>query len=359
MGKITLAHTISEKRRHCKMKSIVTNSITKIYPGGNRAVNSLSLSLEQGEVYGFLGPNGAGKTTTVKLLTGMLSSSEGNCEVMGLDPSVEPEKVHAISGVVTEHSQMYDNLTGLENLLFYGSLFGLERSSAQTRGLYLLRQLGLDEAADRRLSDYSTGMRQRLSLARALIHHPEVLFLDEPTSGLDPESAQNVNRLIRDLALTEGVTIFLCTHQLRYAQEICTRYGLIEKGSLLASGTLGELRRTVSPRITVKIRADRISPDMISRLGLRRSESDGKGTTEIPDNSREESRATYRNEADKKAGKETGAVWLETEVASEEEIPGLVRRIVSEGGELFHVSACLPSLEDIYFSLTTGKGDLK
>ena len=341
------------------MKSIVTNSITKIYPGGNRAVSGLSLSLNQGEVYGFLGPNGAGKTTTVKILTGMLSPSEGNCEVMGIDPSAEPEKIHAISGVITEHAQMYDNLTGLENLLFYGSLFGLDRNCAQSRGLGLLRQLDLEEAADRRLSAYSTGMRQRLSLARALIHRPKVLFLDEPTSGLDPESARNVNRLIRDLALKEGVTVFLCTHQLRYAQEICTRYGLIEKGSLLASGTLDELRRTVSPRFTVKIRAGHISPDMISRLGLRRSGSDAKDSAEIPDNRQEENRGAYREGSDKETNKKTGTVWLETEVASEEKIPGLVHQIVSEGGKIFHVSACLPSLEDIYFSLTAGKEGLK
>lgn len=318
------------------MKSIVINSITKIYPGGNRAVSCLSLSLGQGEVFGFLGPNGAGKTSTVKLLTGMLSPSEGNCEVMGIDPSAEPEKIHAISGVVTEHAQMYDNLTGLENLLFYGSLFRLDRNCAQSRGLALLRQLGLEEAADRRLSAYSTGMRQRLSLARALIHRPKVLFLDEPTSGLDPESAQNVNRLIQDLALKENVTVFLCTHQLRYAQEICTRYGLIEKGSLLASGTLDELRRTVSPQITVRILADHISPDTFSRLGLRKF---GSGR--------------------KEAGNESDAVWLETEVVSEADIPELVHRIVYGGGEIFHVSTCLPSLENIYFSLTAGKEDLK
>lgn len=318
------------------MKSIVTNSITKIYPGGNTAVCDLSLSLDQGEVFGFLGPNGAGKTSTVKVLTGMISPSEGHCEVMGFDPSAEPEKVHAISGVVTEHAQMYDNLTGLENLLFYGSLFGLDRNCARKRGLDLLHRLSLEEAANYRLSAYSTGMRQRLSLARAMIHRPKVLFLDEPTSGLDPESAHNVNRLIRDLALKENVTVFLCTHQLRYAQEICTRYGLIEKGCLLASGTLDELRRTVSPQITVRILVDHLPPDTVSLLGLQSSVSE---------------RETM--------GNENGAVWLETEVVSETDIPELVHRIVYGGGEIFHVSACLPSLEDIYFSLTAEKEDLK
>lgn len=307
------------------------NRITKIYPGGNKAVSRLSLSLNQGEVFGFLGPNGAGKTTTVKLLTGMLSPSDGNCEVMGIVPSKEPEKVHALSGVVTEHARMYDHLTGMENLIFYGSLFGLGKEEARQRAENLLKRLALNEAENQRLSAYSTGMRQRLSLARALLHRPRVLFLDEPTSGLDSESAQNVNRLIRDLAVKENVTIFLCTHQLRYAQEICTRYGLIEEGRLLAAGTLDELRRSVSPRITVRVRAAGISSDLISLLHLRKSE-------------REDREAAGSRE-----------ICLETEVSSEKEIPDLVRRIVSGGGDIYHVSACLPSLEDIYFTLTAGK----
>ena len=328
------------------MKSVIMNQITKIYPGGNRAVSSLSLSLDQGEVFGFLGPNGAGKTTTVKLLTGMLSPSEGSCQIMGYDSVKDPEQIHAVSGVVTEHAQMYDNLTGLENLVFYGSLFGLDRDEARRRGTGFLQRLGLEEAQDRRLASYSTGMRQRLSLARALIHSPRVLFLDEPTSGLDPKSAQNVNRLIQDLALKEGVTVFLCTHQLRYAQEICTRYGLINKGVLLAAGTLEELRRAVSPRIRVRIKASNISPEITSCITL--------GGPSKPDAAPGKSwLETETGETSREAeGRET---WLEAEVGSEKEIPELVRRIVSAGGEIYHVSACLPSLEDIYFSLTSGK----
>ena len=328
------------------MKSVIMDQITKIYPGGNRAVSSLSLSLDQGEVFGFLGPNGAGKTTTVKLLTGMLSPSEGSCQIMGYDPVKDPEQIHAVSGVVTEHAQMYDNLTGLENLVFYGSLFGLDRDEARRRGTGFLQRLGLEEAQDRRLASYSTGMRQRLSLARALIHGPRVLFLDEPTSGLDPESAQNVNRLIQDLALKEGVTVFLCTHQLRYAQEICTRYGLIDKGVLLAAGTLEELRRAVSPRIRVRIKASNISPEITSciTLGGPSKPDAAPGKSWLETETREPSREAEARET-----------WLEAEVGSEKEIPELVRRIVSAGGEIYHVSACLPSLEDIYFSLTSGK----
>ena len=182
------------------MEAVRLERLSKTYPGGKRALKGVTLRLNPGEVFGFLGPNGAGKTTTVKILTGMALPSGGSCRVLGIDPAQRPEKVHALAGVVTEHAQMYDSLTGLENLRFYGAAFGLSPSECESRAKALLRQLDLEEAENRRLAAYSTGMRQRLSLARALLHRPQVLFLDEPTSGLDPESAHNVNGMIRYLA---------------------------------------------------------------------------------------------------------------------------------------------------------------
>ena len=296
------------------MYAVELHNLSKTYPGGKQAVQNVSLELEPGEVFGFLGPNGAGKTTTVKLLNGMLTPTEGICRVLGSDPALEPEKVHAVSGVVTEHARMDENLTGLENLVFYAELYGISADEAARRSESLLKEMELEEAKDRKLAAWSTGMRQRLSLARALIHRPKILFLDEPTSGLDPESAQNVNRMIREMAENSGITVFLCTHQLRYAQEICTRYGLIEEGRLLAEGTLDELRSETFSRITLQIRAGSMPPEM----GFR----------------------------------QTGAQEYEASIRSEDEIPEIVRRIAAAGGDIYKVEARQPDLEDIYFALT-------
>ncbi|HJA66867.1 MAG TPA: ABC transporter ATP-binding protein [Candidatus Mediterraneibacter cottocaccae] len=286
------------------MEAVVLDNLSKTYPGGKRAVQSVSLSLAPGEVFGFLGPNGAGKTSTVKMLNGILKPTEGGCRVFGYDPVKEPEKVHMISGIVTEHARMYDAMSGQDNLIFYAEVFGISGEEGKRRARELLEQMELTEAAERKLSAYSTGMRQRLSLARALLHHPRVLFLDEPTSGLDPESAQNVNRMIRSLAEKEGIAVFLCTHQLRYAQEICTRYGLIEEGRLLAEGTLEELR--------------------------------GKAFTE--------SRVRIR----------TGQETMRLSIRSEKDIPGIVKQMVESGKDVYAVEEEVPTLEEIYFALTEG-----
>lgn len=296
------------------MDAVVLKNLSKTYPNGKKAVSGIDFSLKQGEVFGFLGANGAGKTTTVKLLTGMLTPSEGECRVLGLNPAETPEKVHDLSGVVTEHAQMYNNMTGKQNLVFYGSVFGITKAEAEKRAGSLLEQLDLEEAGDQKLSTYSTGMRQRLSLARALIHRPRILFLDEPTSGLDPESAQNVNQLIRKLAEDKKITIFLCTHQLRYAQEICTRYGLMDQGNLLATGTLGELRQRIDSGTILEICA----AHMPEGLGFQKA----------------------------------GEMLYENRIYRDSEIPVLVRQIVTGGGDIYSVKVRKPSLEDIYFSLT-------
>lgn len=293
------------------MSAVLVENLSKIYTGRNKAVDDISFCLEQGEIFGFLGPNGAGKTTTVKLLCGMLTPTSGSCRVFDLDPANNTEKLHQISGVITEHAQMYDHLSGMDNLIFYGTLFGMNRSDCDKRAKELLNRLDLTDAQHRKLATYSTGMRQRLSLARTLMHSPKILFLDEPTSGLDPESAQNVNTMIQELA-EDGTTIFLCTHQLRYAQEICTTYGLMNKGSLFATGNIEQLRSMVSNKVKVRVKATFIPKDI-----------------------------EYRK---------VGENIYDIEVDSEREIPFIVKRIVDACDDIYHVSVKQMSLEEIYFS---------
>jgi ABC-2 type transport system ATP-binding protein len=294
------------------MKVVTAENLTKIFPSGKKALNGVDLSIEESEIFGFLGPNGAGKTTAVKLLNGMLQVTEGSCSVFGVEPGTSPEKVHSLSGVVTEHAQMYNNLTGLQNLMFFGAVFNISANETKRRALEILECLSLLDAKDQKLSEYSTGMRQRLSLARAMIHQPKILFLDEPTSGLDPESAQNVNNLIKSLSRDKGTTVFLCTHQLRYAQEICTQYGLISEGSMLAAGSLDELHSLVFSGLKVKIKADKYPQGLKMR-------QDGE--------------------------------FMLIDVDSENEIPVLIKEIINIGGKVYHVTASKASLEEIYFAL--------
>jgi len=295
------------------MKAVVADNLSKIYSGSKKAINRISLTLEQGEIFGFLGPNGAGKTTTIKLLNGMLSPSEGSCRVFDVDPAASPEMVHGMSGVITERAQMYDHLTGLQNLLLFGALFGISKQDSRQRAQELLSMLDLNDAGNKKLGTYSTGMRQRLSLARAMIHKPNILFLDEPTSGLDPESAKRVNQLICQLARQDGTTVFLCTHQLRYAEEICTCYGLVDQGELLNKGDLNQLRASLSTGLTVTVKADRPPKDM-----------------------------EYTK---------TGDLLYQLHVSSEQEVAEIARRIVDSGTKLYHISARQLTLEEIYFAL--------
>lgn len=205
------------------------------------AVDELSLRIERGQLFGFIGRNGAGKTTTIRMMMGLLEPSAGTVRIGGFDVRREAVRAKAITGYLPDHPFLYDKLTGLELLRFVGGLYGIPTRERESRAEELLADFALTERAHELVETYSHGMKQRLSLAAALIHRPEVLVLDEPMVGLDPQGALDFRRLLQRLGET-GVTIFISTHSLAVAEEICDRFGVLDRGRLMALGDLSELR---------------------------------------------------------------------------------------------------------------------
>jgi ABC-2 type transport system ATP-binding protein len=184
------------------------------------AVDNLSLEVHAGEIFGFLGHNGAGKTTTVRLLNGVIDPTSGSMRVLGLDPQVDGPELRCRTGVLTETPSMDERLTAWDNLSIYADLYGVPKAEVHRRINELLAEFDLSNRGQERVSGYSKGMKQRLALARALLHKPELLFLDEATSGLDPIAAHHVDELIERMARRENRTVFLCTHNLVEAQKL-------------------------------------------------------------------------------------------------------------------------------------------
>lgn len=205
--------------------------------GDRVAVDSVSFSVEPGEVFGLLGPNGAGKTTLVRLLNGVLAASGGKAHVLGHDPTVDGETIRRQTGVLTETPSLYERLTARDNLQFFGTMYGVPEAELPRRVNDLLERFGLADRAKERVGGYSKGMKQRLALARTLLHQPRLLFFDEPTSGLDPEASRDVTDLIAELSRQEERTVFLCTHNLDEAGRLCDRVAIIKSGRFLAVGT--------------------------------------------------------------------------------------------------------------------------
>ena len=216
------------------MNSIVEVKNLERTFGDHKALDDLTFSVHSGEVFGLLGPNGAGKTTTVRVLNGILPPSAGGVRVFNLDPATQGESVRRRTGVLTETPALYERLSARENLEFFGTLHELPASELNTRVDEMLGFFELTSRAKDKVETYSKGMKQRLALARALIHRPPLLFLDEPTSGLDPEAAQQVDDLIANLRRTKEQTVILATHNLLEAQRLCDRVAIMNKGKILA-----------------------------------------------------------------------------------------------------------------------------
>ncbi|MCY6958518.1 ABC transporter ATP-binding protein [Clostridium brassicae] len=298
------------------MNAINIENLKKSYDGQINALSNISLSIPKGEIFGFLGPNGSGKTTTVRILNGVLSATSGYAEILGIPVGKSNLEIHRLCGVMTESSSCYENLTAEQNLMFFGKMHGMDGKSLNERADFILKRLELLDVKDKKVKSFSTGMRKRISLAIALIHNPQILFLDEPTSGLDPENARNVTRLIKELAEENQVTIFLCTHQLKYAEDICTLYGFINNGNILGLGTFDELASRKNAILQLKIRGKNIS----ERLGFIH-EDDGLYSKSI---------------------------------LGDKEANALIQSILTNGGEIYEAVQQKWSLEELYFKYVKG-----
>lgn len=220
--------------------------------GAVKAVDDLTLEVRAGVVFGFLGPNGAGKTTTIRLLLGLIQPTQGQARVMDLDIRKRAEEIRTHSGALLEFSGLYERMSAEDNLDLYGRIYKVPAAERHTRTRELLEHLDLWERRKDRVGTWSRGMKQKLAVARALFHRPPLVFLDEPTAGFDPVAAAALRKDLAGLVAHEGVTVFLNTHNLTEAQQLCAQVGVIRAGKLLTVGSPDSLRmRDRAPRVKI------------------------------------------------------------------------------------------------------------
>ena len=255
--------------------AIHIENLTKSF-GNFIAVDGISFDVNQGEIFGLLGPNGAGKTTTIKMLCTLLLPTEGRAEVDSYDVVKEADKVRKKIGVVTEKLVAYDRLTPLENLKIFGRLYGMDSHAAKQRIEELLKLVELWDFRKNHVGNFSSGMRQRLNVIRALIHDPEIIFFDEPTIGLDPTTSHNIRELIKRLNSQENKTILLTTHYMDEADRLCNRIAIIDYGKIVALDTPNDLKASVGQDATledvfIKLTGTKIRDEPVKNNQTRRS----------------------------------------------------------------------------------------
>lgn len=245
--------------------AISIQNVTKVYAIPFRrekvtAVENLSLTVEPGQVYGLLGPNGSGKSTTMKIVLGLVTPTSGTTEIFGRESTAVASREEV--GFLPENPYFYKYLTGEETLKFYGKLCGLSRPRIRERTKELLKLVGLENAADRRLGGYSKGMLQRIGLAQAMIQEPRLLVLDEPTAGVDPAGSREIRDLILDFK-QRGITVLLCSHLLEQVQEICDRIGILHRGAMVREGKLEDL---ISIQSQTELILENASPALLAEI---------------------------------------------------------------------------------------------
>lgn len=293
--------------------------------GSSTAVADLTFDVEEGEVFGLLGPNGAGKTTTIRLLSCLISPTAGSASVCGFEITEEPGKIRAMVGVQTENPCLYERLTTYENLDFFARAFGISKDDEKRRRIReLLEFFNLWEDRDKKVDHLSKGMKQKLALARALIHKPQLLLLDEPTANLDPESASEVRTMITQLSERDGRTVLLSTHHLEDAEKLCDRVMIVNRGLRVTEGTPQALLERLGEsvvEVTLRNKSTMIAKSLRGNAGVR-----GIALTD----------------------RQKLVITLDDPDST---TPDLVAAIVRGGGKILSVKPLTPSLEDAYLQL--------
>ena len=314
------------------MSVIVTNQLTKVFPGNIRAVDGIDFEVKAGEIFGFLGPNGAGKTTTIKMLNTLIKPTSGTAVVTGIDVVRNPAEVRKNIGYVAQDVGVDEYATGRENLALYGRFYRLDGRTIKQRVKELFELVDLTGYEDKIVSTYSGGMRKRLDIAMGLIHQPQLIFLDEPTVGLDPQTRVHIWDYIGNLAKAMGITIFLTTHYMEEADRLADRIAIIDLGKIIAMGTPAELKQSIGGDVVT------LSP----------RETGGEQYEEFI-------RRTQAALADQAfiLGTQEAAGELALYVnKGESAAPKIMRLLANEGIEVETLSVSRPSLDDVFLKYT-------
>ncbi|MDZ7841892.1 MAG: ATP-binding cassette domain-containing protein [Gammaproteobacteria bacterium] len=305
--------------------SIETVGLVKHF-GTTRALDGLDLSVRRGSVYGLLGPNGAGKTTAIRVLTTLLRPDGGSARVLGHDVVAKAATVRAKVSLTGQFASVDEDLTGYENLVLVGRLFGLPWARARSRARELLAAFGLSEAAGKQGRHYSGGMRRRLDIAASLVLTPELLFLDEPTTGLDPRSRNQVWNIVRAIA-AEGTTVLLTTQYLEEADRLADRLAVIDHGRVIAEGTSRELKRSVGGR---SLHLQFALPEQLDHARALLAETMGEEVHAGADD----------------------PLALTARVTRDDQVPAALAALAGAGIPVAEFSLAQPTLDDVFFSLT-------
>ncbi len=302
---------------------IKVEGLTKVFNHSLVAVNNISFSVKQGEIFGFLGPNGAGKTTTINMLITILKPTKGKATILGSDIANESNEVRSSIGLVPQEYTADDDLTGIENILLCADLYGIPRSISKKRAIELLKLVELIDFNDKKVHTYSGGMRRRLELACGLINRPKVLFLDEPTLGLDVQTRTATWNYIKTLKNEYGMTLFMTTHYLEEADSLCDRIAIIDHGKIVITGTPTELKDSLGGDIiTLSIKEDTDITELVKKI---------QHVREVK--------------------KENGSYMIKSEIG-EVTAPLIIEALRKEGHVVTKLSLTKPTLNEVYLQYT-------